>query len=48
MPADGLTKTLVRQKHSRFVKQLGLESVERYITERLKGSNTPDLAELTG
>ena len=48
MPADGLTKTLVRQKHSRFVEQLGLESVERYITERSKGSNTPDLAELTG
>ena len=48
MPADGLTKTLVRQKHRRFVKQLGLESVERYITERSKGSNTPDLAELTG
>ena len=48
MPADRLTKTLVRQKHSRFVKQLGLESVERYITERSKGSNTLDLAELTG
>ena len=48
MPADRLTKTLVRQKYSRFVKQLGLESVERYIIERLKGSNTPDLAELTG
>ena len=48
MPADGLTKTLVRQKHSRFVEQLGLESVERYIVERLRDTDLPDPAGLTG
>jgi hypothetical protein len=27
IPADGLTKSLVRQKHAEFVRQLGLENV---------------------
>jgi len=32
MPADGLTKSLVRQKHAEFVRQLGLENVHQLLT----------------
>ena len=31
MPADGLTKTLVRQRHANFVGQLGLQDVKKYL-----------------
>jgi hypothetical protein len=33
MPADGLTKILLKQKFTEFIRQLGLVD----ITERLKG-----------
>jgi hypothetical protein len=33
MPADGLTKVLLKQKFTEFIRQLGLVD----ITERLKG-----------
>ena len=48
MPADGLTKTLVRQKHHKFVEQLGLESVEHYVVGRSQDAEIPDPAGLTG
>jgi hypothetical protein len=31
MPADGLTKILVRQKHVEFLRQLGLRDVKEYL-----------------
>ena len=34
MPADGLTKTLTRQKHQAFVKQLGMEDVKDQLVDR--------------
>ena len=43
MPADGLTKSLVRQKHAEFVRQLGLESVHLLLTAQ---DNTPEPADL--
>jgi hypothetical protein len=43
MPADGLTKSLVRQKHAEFVRQLGLENVHQLLTAQV---NTPEPAEL--
>jgi hypothetical protein len=46
MPADGLTKILVRQKHAEFVQQLGLQDVKACVTTR-KGPNSPDPASLT-
>jgi hypothetical protein len=32
MPANRLTKSLVRQKHAEFVRQLGLENVRQLLT----------------
>jgi hypothetical protein len=43
MPADGLTKSLVRQKHTEFVRQLGLENVRQLLTTC---DNSPEPAEL--
>ena len=43
MPADGLTKSLVRQKHAEFMRQLGLENVRQLLTSQV---NTPEPAEL--
>ncbi|KAG9375837.1 hypothetical protein A1F94_013581 [Pyrenophora tritici-repentis] len=43
MPADGLTKSLVRQKHAEFVRQLGLENVRQLLTTHV---NTPEPTEL--
>jgi hypothetical protein len=43
MPADGLTKSLVRQKHAEFVRQLGLENVHQLLTAQV---DTPEPAEL--
>ena len=43
MPADGLTKSLVRQKHNEFVRQLGLENVRQLLTDLVK---TPEPTEL--
>jgi hypothetical protein len=43
MPADGLTKSLVRQKHAEFVRQLGLENVRQLLTTQ---DNTPEPTEL--
>ena len=43
MPADGLTKSLVRQKHAEFVRQLGLENVHQLLTAQV---DTPDPVEL--
>jgi hypothetical protein len=34
MPADGLTKVLLRPKHESFVKQLGLENIRSLIAPR--------------
>jgi hypothetical protein len=36
MPADGLTKSLVRQKHAEFLRQLGLENVCQLLTTQVK------------
>jgi hypothetical protein len=44
IPADGLTKSLVRQKHAEFVRQLGLENVHQLLSAHV---DTPELAELT-
>ena len=33
MPADGLTKALPRQKHEKFVKQLGLVDIGHLLEE---------------
>jgi len=43
MPADGLTKSLVRQKHAEFVRQLGLENVHQLLTAQV---DTPEPVEL--
>jgi hypothetical protein len=43
MPADGLTKSLVRQKLAEFVRQLGLENVHQLLTAQV---DTPEPAEL--
>jgi hypothetical protein len=43
MPADELTKSLVRQKHAEFVRQLGLENVYQLLTAQV---DTPEPAEL--
>jgi hypothetical protein len=43
MPADGLTKSLVRQKHAEFVRQLGLENVHQLLSAHV---DTPEPAEL--
>jgi len=43
MPADGLTKSLVRQKHAKFVRQLGLENVRQLLTTH---NNSLELVEL--
>ena len=43
MPADGLTKCLVRQKHAEFVRQLGLENVHQLLTAQV---DTPEPVEL--
>jgi hypothetical protein len=43
IPADGLTKSLVRQKHAEFVRQLGLENVHQLLSAHV---DTPELAEL--
>jgi hypothetical protein len=43
MPADGLTKSLVRQKHGEFVRQLRLENVRQLLTTQV---NSPEPAEL--
>jgi hypothetical protein len=48
MPADGLTKTLPRQRHNRFVKQLGLEDVQSHITGPTQTKHGPDPADLAG
>jgi hypothetical protein len=40
MPADGLTKILVRQKHVEFLRQLGLKDVKEYLPNA--GSESPD------
>lgn len=45
MPADGLTKILVRQKHTEFVRQLGLRDVENCLPEPA-GPDSPDPASL--
>ena len=45
MPADGLTKILVRQKHAKFVRQLGLRDVENCLPEP-EGPDSPDPASL--
>jgi hypothetical protein len=46
MPADGLTKILVRQKHAKFVRQLGLKDVKDYLS-KVEGLDGPDPASLT-
>ena len=46
MLADGLTKILVRQKHAKFVRQLGLRDVKDYIPT-VEGLDGPDSASLT-
>jgi hypothetical protein len=43
MPADGLTKSLVRQKHAEYVRQLGLENVYQLLSAHV---DTPEPAEL--
>ncbi|KAG9384230.1 hypothetical protein A1F94_006141 [Pyrenophora tritici-repentis] len=43
MPADGLTKSLVRQKHAEFVRQLGLGNVRQLLTTQV---DTPEITEL--
>jgi hypothetical protein len=40
MPADVLTKILVRQKHVEFLRQLGLKDVEEYLPNA--GLESPD------
>jgi hypothetical protein len=46
MPADGLTKILVRQKHAEFVRQLGLREVGNCLSE-IEEQDSPDPASLT-
>ncbi|KAI1524439.1 hypothetical protein PtrSN002B_010486 [Pyrenophora tritici-repentis] len=46
MPADGLTKILVRQKHAEFVRQLGLRDVKVCLL-KAEGLDSPDPASLT-
>jgi hypothetical protein len=43
MPADRLTKSLIRQKHAEFVRQLGLENVHQLLSAHV---DTPEPAEL--
>jgi hypothetical protein len=43
MPADGLTKSLVMQKHAEFVRQLGLKNVRQLLTTQV---NTLEPTEL--
>jgi aconitase A len=46
MPADGLTKILVRQNHAEFIQQLGLQDVKACVTTP-KGPESPDPASLS-
>jgi hypothetical protein len=46
MPADGLTKILVCQKHAEFVRQLGLKDVKDCLL-KAEGLDSPDPASLT-
>jgi hypothetical protein len=46
MPADGLTKILVRQKHAEFVQQLGLQDIKACMAKP-KGPDGPDPASLS-
>ena len=46
MPADSLTKILVRQTHAEFVQQLGLQDIKAYMTKP-KGPDSPDSASLS-
>ena len=48
MPADGLTKTLPRQRHDRFIKQLGLEDVQSHVTGLTQTKHGPEPADLAG
>jgi hypothetical protein len=41
MPANGLTKILVRQKHAEFIRQLSLKDVKEYLPNA--GPESPDL-----
>ena len=43
MPADGLTKSLARQKHAEFVRQLGLDNAHQLLTTQV---DTPEPVEL--
>jgi hypothetical protein len=43
MPADRVTKSLVRQKHAEYVRQLGFENVHQLLSAQVA---TPEPAEL--
>jgi hypothetical protein len=45
IPANGLTKILVRQKHVEFLRQLGLKDVKEYLPNA--GPESPDTESLT-
>jgi hypothetical protein len=42
MPADGLTKILVRQKHVEFLRQLGLRDVKEYLPNAEPENSNPE------
>jgi hypothetical protein len=42
MPANRLTKILVRQKHAEFIRQLGLKDVKEYLPNAGLGSPNPE------
>ncbi len=49
MPADGLTKSLVRQRHQEFVRQLGLNDVSKQLVGTLSDNNEgPEPTEIRG
>jgi hypothetical protein len=43
MPTDRLTKSLIRQKHAEFVRQLSLDNVHQLVTAQV---DTLELVEL--
>ena len=48
MPADGLTKSLARQRHASFMQQLGLRDIKDYLSGGDQIEGVPDPGQLQG
>ena len=46
MIANGLTKALSKQEHQKFLKQIGVENIDSFLTPDQKNIENPDIEEL--